>query len=263
MAATLQVKAISYPESDGKPMGETDRHRSAMVRHIEILSRYFASQQVYVTGVLLLYYEEGDPRKFIVPDAFVAKGLASGERRIYKIWTEGKAPDVVIETTSRKTRKKEVTIKPALYAQLGIPEYFVFDPERDYLHPPLQGYRLGVCPDTRRVGTAHHKRSLMVGSAHPTEGMAFDFPDRHLVDETYERIVPDSTGRLLSAELGWWLSLSERDIEFDVVATGERLLTGGEVALRERAALLEAEAEIARLRAELARRTSAMKRPAE
>ncbi len=39
---------------------------------------------------------------------------------------------------------------------------------------------LGVCPDTRRVGTAHHNRSLMVGSAHPTEGMTFAYSDRHL-----------------------------------------------------------------------------------
>ena len=233
MASTLQIKAIWYPESDGRPMGETDRHRSAMVRHIEILSRYYAGQQVYVTGDLLVYYEEGEPTKFIVPDAFVAKGLAPGARRTYRIWDEGKAPDVVIETTSRKTRKKDVTVKPALYAQIGVIEYFIFDPERDYLAPPLQGFQL--------------------------------------VGETYERIQPDAAGRLMSAELGLWLSLSERDIEFDVVATGERLLTGGEVALREfearRAAedawqteveaRRAAEAEVAQLRAELARRPSA------
>ncbi len=46
--------------------------------------------------------------------------------------------------------------------------------------PRVRGRGLGVCPDARRVGTAHHNRSLMVGSAHPTEGMAFGFPDRHL-----------------------------------------------------------------------------------
>ena len=200
-------------------MGETDRHRNAMVRHIEILSRYYAGQQVYVSGDLLLYYEEGNPHKFIVPDALVAKGVAPGERRIYKLWEEHKAPDVVIETTSRKTRKKDATVKPALYAQIGVREYFIFDPERDYLTPPLQGFRLAGA--------------------------------------NYERIVPDAEGRLLSTELGMFLSLSERDIEFDVESTGERLLTGGEVALREREARRAAEAEVARLRAELARLTSA------
>ena len=219
MATTLITRAVRYPESDGKPMGETDRHRNAMVRHIEILSRYYAGQQVYVSGDLLLYYEEGNPHKFIVPDALVAKGVAPGERRIYKLWEEHKAPDVVIETTSRKTRKKDATVKPALYAQIGVREYFIFDPERDYLTPPLQGFRLAGA--------------------------------------NYERIVPDAEGRLLSTELGMFLSLSERDIEFDVESTGERLLTGGEVALREREARRAAEAEVARLRAELARLTSA------
>ena len=230
MTATLPIKAIWYPESDGRPMGETDRHRSAMIRHIEILSRYYAGQQVYVTGDLLVYYEAGDPTKFIVPDAFVAKGLEPGERRTYKIWEEGKPPDVVIETTSRKTRKKDATIKPSLYAQLGVPEYFIFDPEGDYLAPRLQGFRL--------------------------------------VGESYERIPSDANGRLESVELGLWLSFStddsDHDIEFHEVATGERLLTNGEALLYEREARLkerearhEAEAEIARLRAELARQTSA------
>lgn len=224
MTATLPIKkAIWYPESDGRPMGETDRHRSAMIRHIEILSRYYAGQQVYVTGDLLVYYEEGEPTKFIVPDAFVAKGLEPGERRTYKIWEEGKPPDVVIETTSRKTRKKDATVKPSLYAQLGVREYFIFDPEGDYLAPRLQGFRL--------------------------------------VGESYERIPSDANGRLESVELGLWLSFStddsDHDIEFHEVATGERLLTNGEALLYEREARHEAEAEAARLRAELARQTSA------
>jgi hypothetical protein len=53
---------------------------------------------------LLVYYVQGDPRAYVVPDAFVAKGIRPKSRpksrRTYKIWVEGKAPDVVIETTS-------------------------------------------------------------------------------------------------------------------------------------------------------------------
>ncbi|MCY2992122.1 MAG: hypothetical protein NTY19_30215 [Planctomycetota bacterium] len=33
---------------------------------------------------LLVYYEQGNPRRFAVPDAFVAKGLAPRIRRVYK-----------------------------------------------------------------------------------------------------------------------------------------------------------------------------------
>jgi Uma2 family endonuclease len=46
----------------------------------------------------------------------------------------------VIETTSRKTRRKGTVQKPELYARLGVREYFLFDPHEEYLDPPLQGY---------------------------------------------------------------------------------------------------------------------------
>jgi hypothetical protein len=35
MTSTIQVTKAHYPESDGKPMGETDEHRHEMVQHIE------------------------------------------------------------------------------------------------------------------------------------------------------------------------------------------------------------------------------------
>lgn len=142
MATVIHVSEVHYPESDGKPMGETDEHRDAMIRHIQILQEYYQGQRVYVSGDLLVYYEQGNPRKCVVPDAFVVKGISAKRRRIYKTWVEGKSPDVVIETTSRKTRRKDTVDKPQLYARLGIKEYFLFDPDQEYLDPPLQGHRL-------------------------------------------------------------------------------------------------------------------------
>jgi hypothetical protein len=55
MTAVIQVSQVYYPESDGKPMGETDDHRDAMVRHIELLQHYYRGQDVYVSGDLLVY----------------------------------------------------------------------------------------------------------------------------------------------------------------------------------------------------------------
>ena len=57
-----------------------------------------------------------------------------------------------MESLSRKTRRKDTTTKPELYARLGVKEYFLFDPDREYLDPPLQGYRLRV--GAARVGDA-------------------------------------------------------------------------------------------------------------
>jgi Uma2 family endonuclease len=186
----IDVSIVHYPESDGRPMGETDIHRDAMVRHIELLRHYYEGQQVYVSNDLLVYYEQGNPKKFVVPDAFVVKGISPGQRRVYKTWVERRVPDVAIETTSRKTKRKDTIEKPALYARLGIPEYFLFDPTEDYLDPPLQGYRL-------------------VGGA-------------------YEPIQPDEHGALTSQALGLKLQIENGKLTFYRLDNGQRLLTDGE-----------------------------------
>jgi Uma2 family endonuclease len=137
-----EVEEVDYPESDGEPMAETDTHRQLMVALIESLSNHFAEDpEVYVSGNLLLYYVEGDPTKSVAPDVFVVRGVPKGERRIYKLWEEGRAPQVVIELSSRKTKNEDLKWKRQLYAWLGVTEYFIFDPEYT-LKPPLRAFRL-------------------------------------------------------------------------------------------------------------------------
>jgi Uma2 family endonuclease len=135
---------VVYPETDGEPMAETDTHRDLMADAlIYPLKEHFRDQpDVYVSGNLLLYYEEGNPRASVAPDVFVVFGIAKGERHIYKLWEEEKAPDVVIELTSASTRQKDLGDKRLLYEELGIREYFIFDPLHEYLEPPLRGFRL-------------------------------------------------------------------------------------------------------------------------
>lgn len=185
----LPFTSCYYPESDGKPMGETDEHRIAMIRHIELLKRYYRGQKVYVTGDLLLYYEQGNNKKFLVPDLFVVKGIEQKNRRIYKLWTPGIAPCVAIETTSRKTKSKDTRVKPKLFAHIGISEYFLIDPTSDYLDPPLQGYRM--------------------------------------TSEGYRQLVDDGQG-LISEQLQLRLVEEEGVLQFYRLDNGQRLLTAEE-----------------------------------
>src|SRR5262249_26677080 len=94
---------VEYPESDGKPMAETDVHRDWMFRIIELLKFFFTGKMVYVSGNLLIYYVEGDPKKSVAPDVFVVKNCEPRRRRIFKIWEEGRGPVFVLEVTSKKT----------------------------------------------------------------------------------------------------------------------------------------------------------------
>src|SRR5713226_5574893 len=90
---------IYYPESDGKPMAESDVHRDWMVWIIESLRFFFLGQRVYVSGNLLIYYVEGDAKKSVAPDVFVVKDCDPKRRKIFKVWEEGKAPNFAMETT--------------------------------------------------------------------------------------------------------------------------------------------------------------------
>jgi Uma2 family endonuclease len=138
-----RARRVHYPESDGKPMGETDLHRDLMTDLIFALKWFLRSTRAYVAGNLFIYYEEGNPRAAVAPDVFVVLGVEQRRRRIFQTWREGgRTPDVVIEITSKKTRKDDRERKPAIYAALGVREYFIFDPHGEYLEPPLQGYRL-------------------------------------------------------------------------------------------------------------------------
>ena len=133
---------IDYPESDGKPRGETELHRDWTIRILDIFRQRYRGQSVYVASDLLLYYEEGSPTKFVVPDCFVVRNCATHLRRTFQTWKEGRVPDVVIEVTSRSTSRTDTVDKPVIYEMLGVQEYFLFDPTSDYLESSLQGYRL-------------------------------------------------------------------------------------------------------------------------
>jgi Uma2 family endonuclease len=138
------LSLIHYPDTDGQPMTESDPTRDYLTYGVEALRLFFRSRRnIYVSGNLFIYYEEGSNQKSISPDVFVIFGVSKRKRRSYKTWQEGnRLPAFVLELTSFSTRKQDEESKPQLYEQLGIQEYFQFDPTGDYLNPPLKGRRL-------------------------------------------------------------------------------------------------------------------------
>lgn len=132
-----------YPDSNGRFMGETDYHNVAMIFLREALQDHFISRSdVYVASNLVFYWQEGDARRRRDPDVLVAKGTAGKHfRRSYRLWEEKKLPCTLFEIASRRTWRVDLRRKPELYAGVGSKEYFLFDPEYRYLHPPLQGFK--------------------------------------------------------------------------------------------------------------------------
>ncbi|HEY0511920.1 MAG TPA: Uma2 family endonuclease [Thermoanaerobaculia bacterium] len=143
MTAIPLRRDVHYPESDGKPMGETEIHIREIIYLFEALAeRLRETPEVYIGADMFLYYVQGVPKAVVVPDVFVAKGVPRGERRTYKLWEEGQPPCLVVEVTSDGTRHEDLSQKKDLYERLGVEEYVLYDPLQDYLRPPLQGFRL-------------------------------------------------------------------------------------------------------------------------
>jgi len=135
---------VTYPDSDGLPMAESDATRDYLIYAVEALDSYFRTEtNVYVSGNLFIYYEQGNPKRVVAPDVFVVFGVEKKKRPSYKTWEEGdKIPDFVLEITSKSTASEDRGSKRGLYAYLGVKEYFQYDPTADYLKPALQGFRL-------------------------------------------------------------------------------------------------------------------------
>lgn len=61
--------------NQGQPL-QTNAHRQLMVDLTEALRAYYrARPDVYVSSDLLMFYEEGKPEVFLVPDVFIALGV--------------------------------------------------------------------------------------------------------------------------------------------------------------------------------------------
>lgn len=135
---------VYLPESDGKPMAETDEHRDIMMDLLDALEEYFRDNaQVYISGNIFVYYkDEVGEMQSVSPDILVVRGVQKKRRRIYNLEVEGKAPEVVIELTSLSTKKEDLGNKRFVYANLGVKEYFIFDPFGDTMRPALRGFRL-------------------------------------------------------------------------------------------------------------------------
>ena len=78
----------------------------------------------------------------VAPDVMVIFDVTPGGRDNYKIWLEGQVPTVIFEMTSLGTKDQDQIFKKTLYEQLGVKEYWLFDPKGEWVEEHLRGYRL-------------------------------------------------------------------------------------------------------------------------
>ncbi len=209
-----------YPSEDGKPMAASDRHRHQLYRTLDALEAHFSHDpSVYVSGDILMYYVQGVPSMSISPDVLVSFEIGMKARRTYLVWEEAKAPDFVMEFSSKNTWTKDLTDKKDIYASLNIKDYILYDAEGLYLPSQLMGFEL--------------------------------------IDGNYKEITPDADGGIHCSALNLDFHIREEALGIFDPETGEWVKTRAEAAearaQQEANARQQVEAENAQLREQLAR----------
>src|SRR5262249_41059658 len=91
-------------------------------------------EDVFVGGDLLWYPVEGEPTIVNAPDVFVVFGRPKGDRGSYKQWEEAGVPfTVVFEVLSPGNTVTEMEKKLAFYEEHGVEEYYLYDPDANFL----------------------------------------------------------------------------------------------------------------------------------
>ena len=115
-----------------EPEMESDLHLLQIMVLLQCLKGLWRERNdYYAAGNMTLYYSPAmvKNRDFRGPDFLVVKDVENYPRRSWTVWEEGWIfPNLVIEILSDTTAKVDRTTKKDLYAELGIEEYFWFDP---------------------------------------------------------------------------------------------------------------------------------------
>ncbi|MEP7124346.1 MAG: Uma2 family endonuclease [Byssovorax sp.] len=218
-----------YPSEDFMGEGSLQRFITELLR--EQIERWLHQQKKhwFVGANQFIYWKQFDPSSKLAPDVFFLPGVKPGIKiDSWKTWETGVIPPLAIEVVSQDYLK-DYSDAPGSYDALGVKELIIFDPDFETQRSERMRFQV-----YRRVG----KRGLV-------------------------RVEATNAKHVKSRVLG----CSLRSVGADPEMVRLRLATGPEAdqifptdaeaehaALEaERAARVEAEVEIARLRTELKR----------
>ena len=121
-----------YPFEDDEPMAATLYHGIQITFFFEQLFRLYRLEPHILIGVdSFIYYSEGDMKKCVAPDVYVALGAEKRPpRRSFYTWAEGAVPHTIFEFLSDSTKKEDRDRKVQIYLQeMKAKEYFIHQPD--------------------------------------------------------------------------------------------------------------------------------------
>lgn len=244
-----------YPYEDDEPMAATGFHAEQIVTLADQFFRYFEINEHIFVGIdTFIYYREGDRRKVVAPDIYIVLGASKfPQRRSFYTWSEGAAPSVVFEFLSDATAHQDRDEKVPLYlVDIGVQEYFIHQPDMERT-AEFRGWRRGASGDIIEIAP-----DAEGGLFSETLNLYFSWKEDPVTEVRLLRpYLPDGTPITTSREDK---ALKEEAQEQRQIAEEQRQAAEEQRQAAERHAREEqerrqaAEAELARLRAQLANR---------
>ncbi|MCG8352138.1 MAG: Uma2 family endonuclease [Chloroflexales bacterium] len=159
-------------------MGESTAQSKLIFYLLQVLEWLYRVEGWFIISNLNIYSQREFKQYPITPDVAVFKGvvipnLGVRSLRSWRLYEpERPPPQVVFEISSKETWRDDLRTKPAQYAELGVHEYYAYDPKDPPYWPKTQGRLCGWWREGARM-----------------------------VEQTR-----DAQGRLWSAELASWLA---------------------------------------------------------
>ena len=240
-----------YPVLD--KMGESSLQRSIAELLRPLLARVLAELGVkaFVGADQFMYYQQYAPTLSVSPDVYVMPDFDQGiEVECWKLWETGVAPSFALEIVSRTNPRKDTERAPLRYDAMGAKELVIFDPKfrgRDrirwtvYRRLPKRGLVRVEATNADRI----YSKSLRLWLRVVGEGAAMRV--RLARGPAGDELIPIPEEQERAARKAAAAAEGRERAAHEATAAAEE---------RERAAREAAEvaqAEVARLRAELAR----------
>jgi Uma2 family endonuclease len=119
-----------YPTEE--KVGQDTLHMLILELLRPLIERWYAQRgkPTFVGADQFVYYKQFDPSKVVAPDVYVLPGVAPGRRvKSWKTWKTGVVPSLAIEVTTSDEAEKDYREAPERYAELGVDELVIFDPD--------------------------------------------------------------------------------------------------------------------------------------
>ena len=123
-------------------------------------------QPVFIESNTPIRTNPNDLRQGVAPDLYRSRNVnvaAIHDQSGYNLWEVGKPPEFVLEVASPSTYENDMHEKPGIYAEMGVDEYWMFDPTGGDLYgQPLMGFKL-VDGEYEAIEITPNQHGLMSG----------------------------------------------------------------------------------------------------